>query len=163
MVAAVGAVAVVLVGLVRARACYARARPQSEKDATIAHTIALALTEIDTDGSRTITFEVRPRARRDRLTSTHTQVHCAHIPTCTCKPSQKTALRVRCSGLTRTDRGDALLRCVCDARAHYSHTHTHPTIARGRNFCRRSGQDHSFCPSTLARTSSDHAKACMIF
>ena len=43
---------------------HASAARQSEREATIAHTIALALTEMDTDGSRTITFQVRPRARR---------------------------------------------------------------------------------------------------
>ena len=52
---------------------------QSEKDATIAHTIALALTEIDTDGSGTINFEVRPRTRR-RL-ATHACL-CAVPPLC---------------------------------------------------------------------------------
>ena len=37
---------------------HASAARQSEREATIAHTIALALTEMDTDGSRTITFQV---------------------------------------------------------------------------------------------------------
>ena len=50
----------------------------------------------------------------------HTNAFCAHhhLRTCACKPSQKTALRVRCAGLTRTDHGDALLllRCVRRAR-----------------------------------------------
>ena len=66
----------------------------------------------------------------------HTNALCAHhhLRTCACKPSQKTALRVRCAGLTRTDHGDALLllRCVRRARTLLAHTSYH---CPGRNFC----------------------------
>ena len=53
---------------------------QSEKDATIAHTIALALTEIDMDGSGTITFDVRPRTpiARRRLATHACLCACRH-------------------------------------------------------------------------------------